>query len=119
MAQSAGELPGVGEVQHFIRCVSIREWPSNAECNDLGVWIHAFKLVEEGNRTALAIRCSWLIEELLTGRCYSLSKPWMWLLLAPSVTTLCVLDGDFGVVGNISCQLFNHFGKCFLVVLER
>ena len=119
MAEGAGELPGVVDLQHFIGRVCIRERTADSEGDDLGVWIHAFELVEEGNRTALAIRRSWLIEELLAGRCYSLSKPWMWLLLAPSVTTLCVLNGDFGVVGNISRQLFNHFGKCFLVVLER
>ena len=116
MTQSAGELPGVGEVQHFVWRVRVRKGPSNAEGNDLGVWIHAFELVEERNGAALAIRGSWLIEELLAGRCYSLSKPWLWLFLAPSVTTCSVLDGDFGVVGNISCQFFNHFSQCILVV---
>jgi len=118
MAYGAGEFLGVGQVEHLVGGVGIREGATHAEGDNLSVWVHALELFQEWDRTTLTIASCRLIEEGTTSLVDSLSQPRLWLLLAPAVASVGSRGGDFSVVGDRRGQFLSQLLDGFLVVLQ-
>jgi len=49
MTDRTSQLLGVGEVEHLVWGVGIRQGAADAESNDLRIWVDTLELVEERN----------------------------------------------------------------------
>lgn len=112
VSQGSGKLLGVGEVDHFVWSVSVGVWSEHTEGKDEGLWVLLLKFSKEWNGSTDGITSSWLSAvELRSSNLDGVVKPVWKSLHAPSATGMAILNGDLGVVWDISGQFLDQ--DCF------
>ena len=114
MRESLGELLGVGEVNALVGGVGVGLGSDETESKDEGVWVHAVELGKEGNGATHTVGTSvFSIEEVAACFLDAAFEPLGLVFHAPALASVATLDGDLGIVGDVSGQDLDEFGLCF------